>query len=137
MMFEMYSKQKTDAPSVVAWHWRLVKIATHKILACSPESFATKVECEANIHLIMMADYKTPIFIVSEKHEYDVVDELIRTVVDSRKSSQNVESARSVVADDETMNKHNGQGNSEFDDLDQSELANQIREKIRQRNETT
>lgn len=44
--------------------------------------------------------------------------------------------SRSAVADDRTMKMHKWQSDSEFDYIDQSALANQMRENLRQRTKT-
>ncbi len=60
MMFEILDQLNLDTAEK-EWRWQLVKINSHIVIANSADTFKTQKECEANIHLVMLTDYTTPI----------------------------------------------------------------------------
>ncbi len=64
MMYEVYNQLNPEAPNELEWYWRLIKVAGNIPIAYSARSFKTKKECEANIQLVMMADYTTPVILM-------------------------------------------------------------------------
>ncbi len=78
MVYEIYRERNFDDSSVVEWRWRLVKINGHIILSYSANSFRTKIECEENIHLVMNADFTTPVVEVYNQPSHDAIKSFAR-----------------------------------------------------------
>jgi uncharacterized protein YegP (UPF0339 family) len=80
MQFEIYNEPRAEHISVPEWRWRLIKIVGNVVIANSAESFKSKLDCEANIHLVMLTDYSTPILQRAEEVKSGLVKGLIPTL---------------------------------------------------------
>lgn len=80
MMFEVYKSSKPANPSVDEWSWRLVKISSNKEIASSSETFSTREECEASIHIVMLTDYSTPVIKTTDNHRYTNIEQILKAV---------------------------------------------------------
>lgn len=77
MQYEIYTTPKPKISSEVEWRWRLIKIYGNVVIAHSAQVFETIEDCEKNIHLVMLADYSTPIVNLSNTQKDNFMSGLI------------------------------------------------------------
>ncbi len=85
MIFEIYNSPKPNIQSNLEWNWRLIKLSTNKLIANSATGFSTKAECEADIHLVMLTDYSTPVVEVDHKRQLGLMEDILNGYMKSKK----------------------------------------------------
>jgi len=63
MRYEIYESSKIEKKAATEWRWRLAKITNNRVIAYSADSFKSKEDCQNDIYLVMVADYKTPVVV--------------------------------------------------------------------------